>query len=47
MLRHPLMRMEYLLSLHGFDPANEQYTARDIAFLMEQLELREELDEIE
>ncbi|WP_255584478.1 Fe-S protein assembly co-chaperone HscB, partial [Citrobacter sp. Colony322] len=46
-LRHPLMRAEYLLSLHGFDIRNEQHTVRDTAFLMEQLELREELDEIE
>ena len=46
-LRHPLARAEYLLSLHGFDLASEQHTVRDTAFLMEQLELREELDEIE
>jgi molecular chaperone HscB len=30
-----------------FDLASEQHTVRDTAFLMEQLELREELDEIE
>lgn len=35
-LRHPLMRAEYLLSLHGFDLASEQHTVRDTAFLMEQ-----------
>ena len=46
-LRHPLTRAEYLLSLHGFDLASEQHTVRDTAFLMEQLELREELDAIE
>ncbi|SFQ94588.1 molecular chaperone HscB [Enterobacter sp. kpr-6] len=46
-LRHPLTRAEYLLSLHGFDLASEQHTVRDTAFLMEQLELREELDDIE
>lgn len=46
-LRNPLARAEYLLSLHGFDLASEQHTVRDTAFLMEQLELREELDEIE
>ena len=34
-LRHPLMRAEYLLSLHGFDLASEQHTVRDTAFLME------------
>jgi molecular chaperone HscB len=27
-LRHPLTRAEYLLSLHGFDLASEQHTAR-------------------
>lgn len=46
-LRHPLLRAEYLLLLNGFDLANEQHTVRDTAFLMEQLELREELDGIE
>lgn len=46
-LRHPLLRAEYLLSLHGFDLANEQHTVRDTAFLMEQLELREQLDTLE
>lgn len=46
-LRQPLPRAEYLLSLHGFDINNEQHTMRDTAFLMEQLELREELDAIE
>ncbi|HHE6470003.1 TPA: co-chaperone HscB [Providencia rettgeri] len=46
-LRHPLKRAEYILSLHGFDINNEQHTMHDTAFLMEQLELREELDNIE
>lgn len=46
-LRQPLPRAEYLLSLHGFDINNEQHTMRDTTFLMEQLELREELDAIE
>ncbi len=46
-LRQPLSRAEYLLSLHGFDINNEQHTVRDTAFLMEQLELREELETIE
>lgn len=46
-LRHPLLRAEYLLLLNGFDLASEQHTVRDTAFLMEQLELREELDSIE
>lgn len=46
-LKHPLKRAEYMLSLCGFDLANEQHTLRDTAFLIEQLELREELDAIE
>lgn len=46
-LKHPLKRAEYMLSLHGFDLNNEQHTMHDTAFLMEQLELREELDGIE
>ncbi|WON75883.1 co-chaperone HscB [Serratia sp. UGAL515B_01] len=46
-LKHPLKRAEYMLSLHGFDLGNEQHTMRDTTFLMEQLELREELDAIE
>ncbi|AKA37971.1 co-chaperone HscB [Yersinia ruckeri] len=46
-LKHPLKRAEYMLSLQGFDLGNEQHTLRDTAFLMEQLELREELEAIE
>ncbi|WP_145491836.1 co-chaperone HscB [Yersinia aleksiciae] len=46
-LKHPLKRAEYMLSLQGFDLGNEQHTMRDTEFLMEQLELREELDAIE
>ncbi|MDN0109313.1 co-chaperone HscB [Yersinia mollaretii] len=46
-LKHPLKRAEYMLSLQGFDLGNEQHTMHDTAFLMEQLELREELDAIE
>ncbi|MBG2800929.1 co-chaperone HscB [Proteus sp. DFP240708] len=46
-LKNPLSRAEYMLSLHGIDIANEQQTMHDTAFLMEQLTLREELDNIE
>lgn len=46
-LKHPLKRAEYLLSLHGINLLNEQQTMRDTTFLMEQLALREELDDIE
>lgn len=45
-LKHPLKRAEYLLLLQGLDIQNEQHTMHDTAFLMEQLELREELDAI-
>lgn len=46
-LKNPLSRAEYMLSLQGIDIANEQQTMHDTAFLMEQLTLREELDDIE
>ncbi|MBD1228013.1 co-chaperone HscB [Xenorhabdus griffiniae] len=46
-LKHPLKRAEYMLSQQGFDLSNEQHTMQDTAFLMQQLELREELDAIE
>ncbi|PHM63261.1 co-chaperone HscB [Xenorhabdus ishibashii] len=45
-LKHPLKRAEYMLSQQGFDLSNEQHTMQDTAFLMQQLELREELDAI-
>ncbi|SQI36651.1 Hsc20 [Leminorella richardii] len=46
-LKDPLRRAEYLLLLNGIDVKSEQQTMHDTAFLMEQLELREELDDIE
>ncbi|MBE8595934.1 co-chaperone HscB [Xenorhabdus sp. BG5] len=46
-LKHPLKRAEYMLSQQGFDLSNEQHTMQDTVFLMQQLELREELEAIE
>jgi molecular chaperone HscB len=43
-LKQPLNRAEYLLTLQGVDVRHEQQTVKDTAFLMEQLEWREELD---
>lgn len=45
-LKHPLSRAEYMLSLRGLDLKHEQTTLQDNAFLMEQMELRESLEEI-
>ena len=42
-LRDPLRRARYLLELYGVDMGPDHETTRDAAFLMEQLELREEL----
>lgn len=44
-LRHPLRRAAYLLSLAGVDPQVETNTAMPAAFLVAQMELREELEE--
>lgn len=46
-LKDPLRRAEYILLQNGIDVKNEQQTMHDTAFLMEQLALREELDDIE
>lgn len=43
-LRDPVLRARYLLSLHGVTMQPDNETTKDAAFLMEQLELREELD---
>ena len=45
-LKSPLSRAEYLLSLRGIDLQHEQQTIKDTAFLMQQMEWREELSEI-
>jgi len=45
-LKDPLRRAQYLLRLHGVDFNPDTETTTDTNFLMEQLELREELSEI-
>jgi len=45
-LKDPLTRATYLLSLHGVELNNERDTQMDTAFLMQQMELREALDEV-
>ncbi|MDN3700169.1 co-chaperone HscB [Vibrio artabrorum] len=45
-LKNPLSRAEYLLVQHGEDIRGEQQTLQDPMFLMEQMELREELEDI-
>ena len=45
-LKSPLARAEYLLSLRGIDLQHEQQTIKDTTFLMQQMEWREELAEI-
>lgn len=46
-LKSPLSRAEYMVMEHGFDVKHEQTTIKDGMFLMQQMELREELEEIE
>jgi len=45
-LKDPLERARYLLSLHAGDTGGGNETTRDMAFLMEQMELRETLAEV-
>ncbi|PWI35291.1 co-chaperone HscB [Vibrio albus] len=45
-LKSPLDRAEYMLSLNGIEMHGEKQTLQDPMFLMEQMELREELEEI-
>ena len=45
-LKSPLARAEYMVMEHGFDVRHEQATIKDGMFLMQQMELREELEEI-
>lgn len=45
-LKEPIARVEYILMLNGSDIRGEQKTLQDPMFLMEQMELREELEAI-
>ena len=45
-LKHPLKRAEYMLAERGVDIRAEQQTLQDPMFLMQQMELREALEEI-
>lgn len=45
-LKSPLMRAQYLLHLQGIDTAGEASAAVDPMFLMQQMELRERLEDI-
>ncbi len=45
-LKHPLKRAEYMLAERGMDIRAEQQTLQDPAFLMQQMMLREALEEI-
>lgn len=45
-LKSPLARARYLLGLHGLEVNDESNTVMDTAFLMQQMSLRESLEEI-
>lgn len=45
-LKSPLLRAEYLLELRGLDLKHETSTLQDGAFLMQQMEWREQLEDI-
>ncbi|MDO6611745.1 co-chaperone HscB [Shewanella sp. 1_MG-2023] len=45
-LKNPLRRAEHMLSLRGIDISHETTTVKDTAFLMQQMEWRESLEDI-
>jgi len=45
-LKDPVLRAHYLLQLNGADENNDTATTMDAAFLMQQLEMRERLENI-
>ncbi|MGH1460578.1 MAG: Fe-S protein assembly co-chaperone HscB [Neptuniibacter sp.] len=46
-LKSPLLRAQYLLKIQGIDTTTESSTPIDPMFLMQQMELRERLEEVE
>lgn len=44
-LKSPILRAQYLLELRGFDLGSEHSTLQDTQFLMQQMELREQIEE--
>ena len=44
-LHNPVKRARYMLEIAGLDMENDHETTSDTAFLMEQIELREEMDQ--
>lgn len=46
-LKSPVSRAEHILELRGLDLKHEQQTLQDTAFLMQQMELREQLDDVD
>lgn len=46
-LKHPLSRAEHLLSIRGIQLSHETKTLQDPAFLMQQMEWREQLEDVE
>ncbi|WWO97429.1 MAG: Fe-S protein assembly co-chaperone HscB [Candidatus Dasytiphilus stammeri] len=46
-LRQPLSRAVYILSIYGFDIIGNESSITDLSFLNEQLQLREECEKIE
>lgn len=46
-LKSPLSRAEYMLSLRGLELQHEQHTLQDNAFLIQQMEWREQLEELD
>jgi molecular chaperone HscB len=45
-LKKPISRAEYMVAANGVEIRGEQQTLQDPMFLMEQMELREELEDI-